>query len=94
MPSVSLDTVYRTLWTLADLGLIDVLGPRMERQRFDGNMMKHHHFICVRCGAVRDFTSAELDVLAVPKAALEFGEPMDAQVEVRGICKDCAKGGA
>jgi len=94
LPAVSLDTVYRTLWTLADLGLIGVLGPRMERQRFDGNMAKHHHFVCIRCGAVRDFTSGELDAISVPKAAKEFGEVVDAQLEVRGICKECSKSGA
>lgn len=32
LPSVSLDTVYRTLWSLLDLGLITTLGPP---RRFD-----------------------------------------------------------
>jgi Fur family transcriptional regulator, peroxide stress response regulator len=91
LPAISLDTVYRTLWTLTDLGMIATLGPRRERQRFDGNLEKHHHFICIRCGTVRDFESDELDSLRLPSEIGEFGKVIEAQVEVRGICADCAR---
>jgi Fe2+ or Zn2+ uptake regulation protein len=37
MPTVSLDTVYRTLWWLKDLGLVTTLGTSRERTRFDAN---------------------------------------------------------
>jgi hypothetical protein len=33
LPTVSLDTVYRTLWMLHDLGLVSTLGPRRDPQR-------------------------------------------------------------
>ncbi len=59
VPTVSLDTVYRTLWLLEDLGLIVTLGPRRERARFDANLDSHHHFICENCGLVRDFEHEE-----------------------------------
>ena len=45
MPTVSMDTVYRTLWWLKELGLIKTLGPPRERTRFDANLSRHHHFI-------------------------------------------------
>ena len=35
MPTVSLDTVYRTLWLLNDLGLVVTLGASREPTRFD-----------------------------------------------------------
>ena len=57
VPTVSLDTVYRTLWLLHELGLITTLGPRRDGIRFDVNLERHHHFVCVRCGKVRDFVS-------------------------------------
>jgi Fur family peroxide stress response transcriptional regulator len=38
MPTVSLDTVYRTLWMLHDLGLVATLGPERDGVRFDGNL--------------------------------------------------------
>ena len=91
MPTVSLDTVYRTLWMLNDLGLITTLGPRRGSVRFDANLQHHHHYVCVRCGLTRDFDSAEFDELRIPRAARTFGSVVDTHVEVRGICDGCAK---
>jgi Fur family peroxide stress response transcriptional regulator len=91
-PTVSLDTVYRTLWMLQDLGLVTTLGPGRDRVRFDANLDRHHHYICVGCGLVRDFDSAELNRLRVPDAVRQFGSVVDAQVEVRGLCAKCQSG--
>ncbi len=90
MPTVSLDTVYRTLWLLDDLGLITTLGPSRERTRFDANLTRHHHFVCVRCGLTRDFYSDDLDNLKLPRSAKALGRIETALVEVRGVCRDCA----
>lgn len=89
VPTVSLDTVYRTVWLLHDLGLVTTLGPRREAVRFDVNLAPHHHFVCVRCGLVRDFQSDELDNLRVPDAVRHLGGVLEARVEVRGVCAAC-----
>lgn len=91
-PTVSLDTVYRTLWLLSDLGLLSTMGPRQGGVRFDANVDKHHHFVCTRCGLVRDFESDDLDALQLPDAVNRFGRVTSAQVEVRGVCQSCADG--
>lgn len=91
MPTVSLDTVYRTLWLLNDLGLISTLGPKRESVRFDANLEHHHHYVCVRCGLVRDFESAELNALRIPESVKELGSIVGTHVEVRGVCSRCAK---
>ena len=91
MPTVSLDTVYRTLWLLNDLGLITTLGPRRESVCFDANLEHHHHYVCVRCGLTRDFESAELNTLEVPETVNEFGSAVAMHVEVRGVCDRCSK---
>jgi Fur family peroxide stress response transcriptional regulator len=91
MPTVSLDTVYRTLWMLNDLGLISTLGQRRESVRFDANIEHHHHYICVRCGLARDFESAALNALRIPDAVKGFDSVVTTHVEVRGICDSCAK---
>lgn len=93
LPTVSLDTVYRTLWTLNDLGLVTTLGPRHGRVRFDANLQQHHHYVCVRCGLTSDFACDELDAVSVPDSAKGFGSIVSAHVEVRGVCKMCAKRG-
>jgi len=89
MPTVSLDTVYRTLWLLKDLGVILTLGPRRETVRFDANLSRHHHFICERCGLMRDFESAELDSIGIPKSAKGFGTVTETHIELRGLCRGC-----
>jgi Fur family transcriptional regulator, peroxide stress response regulator len=90
MPTVSLDTVYRTLWTLSDLGLITTLGSRRESVRFDANLEPHHHYVCVRCGLARDFVSAELDTLHIPDTVRSIGSIVATRVEVRGVCESCS----
>lgn len=90
VPTISLDTVYRTLWTLNELGLIKTLGTPRERTRFDGNTDKHHHFVCSRCGKAWDFYSPEFDSLSLPDDIFRIGTPSETQVEVRGICQSCA----
>jgi Fur family peroxide stress response transcriptional regulator len=91
VPTVSLDTVYRTLWLLDGLGLITTLGPRRESVRFDPNLEHHHHYVCVQCGLAKDFESAELDVLTIPASVKKFGSVLATHVEVRGLCGDCTK---
>jgi Fur family peroxide stress response transcriptional regulator len=90
VPTIALDTVYRTLSLLVELGLIDKLGVAQETMRFDGNMVPHHHFVCTRCGATHDFYSERLDHLSLPDDVQAFGRMQKVQVEVRGICQRCA----
>jgi Fur family peroxide stress response transcriptional regulator len=90
IPTVSLDTVYRTLWLLEGLGLVATLGPRRERARFDANFTAHHHFTCERCGLVRDFEYEEYDRLGVPPEVKRLGPVSRVSVEVRGVCRECA----
>lgn len=89
-PSISLDTVYRNLRLFVDLGLISTLGIAKDRVRFDANLCHHHHFVCTRCGSVRDFNCAEFDELHVPESVRAMGKVSNAQVELRGICSACA----
>lgn len=91
MPTVSLDTVYRTLWLLSDLGLVTPLGPRRESVRFDANLAQHHHYVCMRCGLTRDIESAALDAIRIPAAVQDLGSVVAMRVEVRGICTSCVR---
>jgi Fur family peroxide stress response transcriptional regulator len=89
MPTVSLDTVYRTLSMLKDAGLISTLGPSQDRLRFDANVTPHHHFVCTKCGKTEDFYCEEFDSLRVPGDVAKMGIVEHAHVELRGICSEC-----
>lgn len=90
MPTVSLDTVYRTLWLFIDVGLMTTLGPPREKVRFDANRKTHHHFVCTRCGRACDFYSAQFDGLKVPSAVKKLGGVESTHVEFRGLCARCS----
>lgn len=91
IPTVSLDTVYRNLWLLKDLGLVIALGSSRERTRFDANLTCHHHFVCGKCGFIRDFCSNNLDNIELPDSLGAYGEAEAIHVEVRGVCRECFK---
>jgi Fur family transcriptional regulator, peroxide stress response regulator len=89
VPTISRDTVYRNLKLLAEHGLISIVGMSHERLRFDANMGAHHHFVCVRCGLIRDFTAERLEKTGFPTEAEAFGYPVSLHFEVKGICTAC-----
>jgi Fur family peroxide stress response transcriptional regulator len=90
IPTMSLDTVYRNLWLLSDLGLIKTLGSPRERTRFDANLHRHHHFVCRRCGLTRDFYGDGFDELNLPQSIKAIGRVETTHVEARGVCRKCA----
>jgi Fur family peroxide stress response transcriptional regulator len=90
LPTVSLDTVYRTLKLLTELGLISTLGQRQESLRFDANKAPHHHHVCIHCGKVQDVSKPLLDLETVIRDVRNLGTVQSAQIEVRGLCTSCA----
>jgi len=89
VPTVSLDTVYRTIATLVELGLVDRVSVTNGPARFDANTTRHHHFVCERCGVVRDVTCPAVDTLEPPAAALRYGTVDRVNVQFRGTCTEC-----
>ncbi len=91
MPTISFDTVYRTLAFLEENNLIRRVRATGERVRFDGNPAHHHHFICTECGKIIDFDSGALDEMALPDELEELGTVAGRQLQVFGVCRDCAE---
>lgn len=91
MPNVSLDTVYRTLRMLTDLGLLTMVYPKQESIRFDANLNHHHHFVCIQCGKISDFYDSDLDRIPIPPETGRHGKSISMHIEVRGICDACLK---
>ena len=68
METISLKTVYQTLYELAELGEIATLDLGTGTVRFDPNVeRRHHHLVCRGCGKVRDL-HVDFDELACPPA--------------------------
>lgn len=53
-PSISLGTVYRNLKLLSDGGEIVTLETVDKRLHYDGDVSRHSHFICEKCGKIID----------------------------------------
>ncbi len=91
IPTVSLDTVYRNLKLFAEKGLLSIVGLSQEKLRFDGNRHSHHHFVCMKCGMIRDISSEVMGDLEVPDEVKVFGSPVSVHLEVRGVCAACQR---
>jgi Fe2+ or Zn2+ uptake regulation protein len=89
METISLKTVYQTLYDLAELGEIASLDVGTGMTRFDPNVDDpHHHLVCRRCGSVRDLV-ADFPALAIPEGAGLGFEVGTAEIVFRGLCPDC-----
>ncbi len=91
MPTIALDTVYRTLATFDELGIVKKLHVMGERALFDANLDRHHHFVCTRCKEVEDIYWPEFDNSMLPEQADRMGQVQSRHLELRGICNRCMK---
>ena len=87
--SMSFATVYNTLHTLAQAGSLRELTIDPERKRYDPDTSRHHHFICVLCGAIVDIPG-EIGV-ELPKEMAEQFMLLGNHVEFYGFCPACKK---
>lgn len=88
LPNVSLDTVYRTLSSLEQMDLLTRVGAS-SKERFDGDMRLHAHFVCTSCGAVYDIFPPQYVQPHAPEQARLLGEVQRVNVQFKGICKRC-----
>ncbi len=90
-PNISYDTVHRTLLKFAELKLISVVEGSSQGRKFDTNLGRHHHFICVKCNKIVDFYSKELDNLKMPEDIKSKFEISGYRVVIEGVCNNCIK---
>jgi Fur family peroxide stress response transcriptional regulator len=87
-PRSSRATIYNNLRDLVQAGLVREVAIEGRAARFEAKNMRHHHFICDRCGNVED-----VDWYDVPRpAAASLGRRVVRECEVifRGLCTKCA----
>ncbi len=87
-PRSSRATTYNNLRDLVQAGLVREVAVEGRAARFDAKGMRHHHFVCDRCGKVED-----VEWYDVPRpASRSLGKRMLRQCELifRGLCAKCA----
>ncbi len=89
MPSISIDTIYRTLATFEQLGLVKRVSVLDRQSRFDANTDTHHHFVCTECGRITDFYWESFDETPLPEQLHGKGRVLSKHIEIRGICDGC-----
>jgi len=90
LPSISLDTVYRTLATLELHGLVTRIQTAESQARFEVAHKPHHHLICSRCKDVMDFYWPAIDSVDLPEIAGTWGQVGSKTIVMYGICKSCS----
>lgn len=91
LPTISLDTVYRTLATLASHGLINRVETAESLSRFEVTRTPHHHLICRECGGIVDFTWPLIERVELPEEIGSWGTIGHKSVVIYGICAGCSK---
>lgn len=89
IPNISLDTVYRTIVSLEELGFIFRVDNQLSKARFDADKTPHHHFICTKCGEVYDILINQNEILNIPENSYQFGEVKEINLQIKGVCKKC-----
>lgn len=90
-PSISLDTVNRTLLTLSDMGAAFVVEGSGDAKRFDANLGTHQHFKCLRCKRILDFHHEPFDRIDVPENLAGRFTVLRKTVYLEGLCDRCRK---
>jgi Fur family peroxide stress response transcriptional regulator len=89
LPMISLDTVYRTIATFEEYGLVRRVNFDGSKARFDTNLSDHHHLVCLDCQRVVDFYWPSFDRLKMPRDVAGWDGIDTRQAEIRGICPAC-----
>ena len=90
-PSISLDTVNRTLLTLSEMGVAFVVEGSGDAKRFDANLKMHQHFKCLKCRRIIDFHHNPFDRIRVPENLANRFTVVRATVYLEGLCDACRK---
>jgi len=87
-PRSSRATTYNNLRDLVQAGLVREVAVEGRAARFDAKGMRHHHFICDRCGNVEDIEW--YNVPKPPSRSLGKRVLRESELIFRGLCTKCA----
>ena len=91
IPTISLDTTYRTLSTFERYGLVSKVQVHEDRARFCSDPSTHHHLYCKVCRKVVDFPWDDLDGVNLPAEISKWGHITSKTMILEGTCNTCLK---
>ncbi len=91
IPTISLDTVYRTLAEMERFGLVRRVVVAPGPSRYDPNPVRHHHFVCQDCRLIRDLYGEDLDSISAPDRTELLGRVDGVEVRFYGVCEKCLR---
>jgi Fur family ferric uptake transcriptional regulator len=85
-------TVYRTVKLLVDVGLAveHDFDEGFKRYEMRAGPAHYDHLICTSCGAVIDFSRADLESMQLAVAAEHNFQAVTRQFKIYGVCADCS----
>ncbi len=89
MPEISMATVYNTLDTLVQCGLVRQVKQDRGATRYCSNMKQHHHFYCEECGGTFDVDSDGVVPGLEPQLPPGF-KMRSLDLSLRGLCPECS----
>lgn len=88
---IDLTTVYRSLTTLTELGLVHATARTDHSASYGLAVQRHHHVVCTECGATAAITSRPFSK-ALASVHDETGFEVDgAHVTIHGRCPNCTE---
>lgn len=86
IPTLSKTTVYNTLNTLIEAGLVKLITIEDNETRYDIITDNHGHFKCESCGAIYDF---KINIDSFDSEGLNGFKINNKDVYFKGICSKC-----
>lgn len=91
LKGVSRTTVYRVLDAFVSIGIAKKISNPQSKARFDADMSRHDHLVCMNCGLVIDLFDQNLCNLQVPAGVHGDFRVMDYSITFTGLCEACNK---
>jgi len=85
-------TIYRTLTSFLESGILKKIDLRKSSSYFELNNDHHHHIVCMKCGFIEDFKEnkgIEKLLDQVVSKSSKFKSIKEHSLELFGFCKVC-----
>lgn len=88
-PTISLNTVYKTLDLLVNIGEVKRLTYNPYKNNYDPDTSLHHHLVCQDCNKISDIQYDFGNIFSLPNKLKAKYQINNFQIEFQGLCEEC-----